>query len=200
MSIDDRETTLRPQPDVTAQPSRRRWWSTVWGLLSIVLGVIAIVAAFWATLATVLFFAVLLTLVGISQIVDATTSRDEPGFAWRLGIGILTAVVGAMILLDPVGGAIGLTLLLAIFFISAGVFRLILASQLSGNGKGWFAASGVLDLVLGVLILLHWPASGVWVIGLFLGIDLIVFGLAIVMLAAQNPYFSSYSPNAQLEQ
>lgn len=152
--------------------------------MSIILGVIAIVAAFWATLATVLFFAVLLTLVGISQVVDAATTRHEPAFGWRLGIGILTTLVGGLILFDPVSGAIGLTLLLAVFFITAGVFRLVLASQLIGNGKGWFAASGVLDLVLGLFIALHWPASGVWVIGLFVGIDLIFFGLAMIMMAA----------------
>ncbi|MEZ6097786.1 MAG: DUF308 domain-containing protein [Pirellulaceae bacterium] len=174
------------QTHAVGQIRKRPWWFAACGVLLVVVGMVAIMAAFWATLATVLFFAVLLLIAGVGQIADATATRKEPGFGWRLGIGILTALVGGLIVFDPVGGAIGLTLLIAIFFIFEGVLRLVLASQLIGGGKSWFIASGVLDFVLGLLIAIQWPASGVWVIGLFLGIDLMLLGMAMLLLSAHR--------------
>lgn len=106
-------------------------------------------------------------------------------------IGILTTLVGGLIIFAPVAGAVGLTLLIATFFIFEGFLRLVLAGQIIGGGKGWFIASGVLDLVLGLLIAIQWPASGVWVIGLFLGIDLIFIGVAMLLLATQRSQLTS---------
>lgn len=180
------ETDNPNQTHAVGQLPKRPWWFAACGVVSVVLGIVALAAAFWATLATVLFFAVLLLIAGVGQIADATATRNEPGFGWRLGIGILTALVGGLIVFDPVGGAIGLTLLIAMFFILEGVLRLVLAGQLIGSGKGWFIASGVLDLILGLLIAIQWPASGVWVIGLFLGIDLIFLGMAMFLLSAHR--------------
>ena len=74
------------------------------GVLSAVLGIVAIAAAFWATLVTVLFFAVLLLIAGVGQIADATATRNEPAFGWRLGIEFLTALVGGLIVFDRVSG------------------------------------------------------------------------------------------------
>ena len=42
---------------------------------------------------------------------------------------------------------------------------------------GWSLASGVIDVVLGMLILLEWPESALWVIGLFVGINLLFRGM-----------------------
>ena len=48
---------------------------------------------------------------------------------------------------------------------------------------GWALASGIIDLILGVMIWQEWPASALWVIGLFLGvfrgINWIALGLAL---------------------
>lgn len=191
MSTNQIETDSPNRPHADSRAHKRSWWFTACGVLTIVLGVVAIAAAFWATLATVLFFAVLLLIAGIGQIVDATATRYEPGFGWRLGIGILTTLVGGLIVFDPVAGAIGLTLLIATFFIFEGLLRLVLSSQLIGSGKRWFIASGVLDLVLGLLIAIQWPESGVWVIGLFLGIDLIFIGTVMLLLSAHRSQLTS---------
>lgn len=191
MSMSHVESDNLEQPHAVGRVPKRPWWFAACGVLLVVLGIVAIAAAFWATLATVLFFAVLLLIAGVGQVADATATRSQPGFGWRLGIGILTTLVGGLIIFDPVGGAIGLTLLIAMFFIFEGVLRLVLSSQLIGGGKGWFIASGVLDLLLGLLITFQWPASGVWVIGLFLGIDLIFVGMAMILLAAHKSKLAS---------
>lgn len=184
MSITETESAESrsvPADTLGARPG----WYAAWGVLSVVAGLIAMGAAFWATVATVLIFAVLLLLSGVAQIAEAFATRDRAGFAWRLGIGILTTIAGGLIVADPISGAIGLTFLIAMFFVFAGILKIILAGQLETVGRGWFLTIGILDLLLGLLIALQWPASGIWVIGLFIGIDLVLIGFALVFLAVQ---------------
>jgi uncharacterized membrane protein HdeD (DUF308 family) len=157
-----------------------RLWFTVLGGVLVALGAIAIVAAFAATLATVLLFGVLLLMGGVAQIFHAFSARRWRGFTLHLLVGILYATVGVLILIDPVAGAIGLTLLLAAFFIGLGCLKVILAVQAE---SGWFGLSGALDLLLGILVLVGWPQTGVWVIGLFVGIELVFAGLSLLLLA-----------------
>jgi len=83
----------------------------------------------------------------------------------------------------PVMSAEGLTLVMGMFFLIAGLFQLIAALWAHLPGWGWQALSGVVTSILGVLVLAGWPASGLWVIGLFVGIELIFYGWAWIALA-----------------
>jgi uncharacterized membrane protein HdeD (DUF308 family) len=69
------------------------------------------------------------------------------------------------------------------FFLVGGLFQLVGSVALALPGWGWQAADGVITFVLGLLVLAGWPTSGLWVIGLFLGIDLILYGGAWIALA-----------------
>ena len=51
------------------------------------------------------------------------------------------------------------------------------------RGWGWLLASGIVSVVLGWMIWAQWPASGLWVIGLLVGIQLLFTGWSLVMLA-----------------
>jgi uncharacterized membrane protein HdeD (DUF308 family) len=171
------ERELGPSPaDVRQNPG----WFVALGALLVVLGVIAMVAAFAATLATVLFFGVLLLIVGVVQIAHALAAARWRGFFVHLVGGILYAVVGGLIVFDPVAGAIGLTLLLAVFFVLGGILKIVLGFQ---GESAWFTLSGIVDLVLGLLIAIGWPGTGTWVIGLFLGIELVFTGLSLILVA-----------------
>ena len=48
----------------------------------------------------------------------------------------------------------------------------------------WVALSGVITLLLGLLILARWPVNSVYILGLFLGIDLIMAGACWIGLGA----------------
>jgi uncharacterized membrane protein HdeD (DUF308 family) len=177
MSIEN-EQGLGPGPaEVRYHPG----WFLFLGIVLVVLGAISMVAAFAATLATVLFFGVLLLVGGVTQIVHALSTARWRGFLLHLLGGVLYAAIGGMIIADPVSGAIGLTLLLAIFFIVGGVFKIVLGIQAE---SGWFAFSGLIDLLLGVLVWVGWPQTGTWVIGLFVGIELVLAGLGLIMVAS----------------
>jgi uncharacterized membrane protein HdeD (DUF308 family) len=76
-----------------------------------------------------------------------------------------------------------LTLVMALFFLVGGLFQIVGSAALGLSGWGWHVVDGLITIVLGVLILTQWPASGLWVIGLFIGIDLIFYGLAWIAIA-----------------
>jgi uncharacterized membrane protein HdeD (DUF308 family) len=69
-------------------------------------------------------------------------------------------------------------MLMAVFFLVSGLFQFIGSIWVALPGWGWQAVDGIIAIVLGLLVLAQWPASGLWVIGLFIGIDLIFYGAA----------------------
>jgi uncharacterized membrane protein HdeD (DUF308 family) len=101
----------------------------------------------------------------------------------HLLIGILYTVVGFMISDEPVENAILLTKMIAIFLIVAGLFNIVAALLHRFHRWGWVLLNGCVTLLMGVLINRQWPGSALWVIGLFVGIEMIFNGWAWIMLA-----------------
>src|SRR5262249_39372703 len=97
--------------------------------------------------------------------------------------GSLVGRLGAVMVWGPVVAAEILTLLMGAFFLVAGLFQLITPFVVSLPDWGWHALNGVITLLLGILILAQWPVSGLWVIGLFVGIELIFYGGPWIVLA-----------------
>lgn len=163
---------------------KNEWiWFLALGIGLIAVGVVALGAAFLATVATVAVFGVFLVIAGIAQTVSAFWSPRWRGLMVHMLTGILYLVVGYIVIDNPVESAIGLTLLIACFFVVAGVFRITVALIERFHNWGWCLLSGCIATLLGILILKQWPTSGVWVIGLFLGIEMIFNGLAWIMMA-----------------
>ena len=142
-------------------------------------GLLAIGSPFVAGLSVVLATGVLLIIGGAGQLVFAF--KAGAGLVSIL-VGILSVVVGGYMLANP-GAALGsLTLLLAAFFIASGVFEAVLAFQARPlKGWGWSLFSGIVSFVLGAMIWAQFPVSGVWAIGVLLGIKLLFGGWTLVM-------------------
>lgn len=163
---------------------REKWgWLLGLGLVSIILGIIALSSSALFTLASVFFLGWILLVGGILELINAFWQRQWGGFFLHLFNGILAAVVGVIMMGNPAASAVLLTLLLAMFFMVAGLFRLIAALAMRYPSWGWRLFNGIITLLLGILIWAQWPVSGLWVIGLFVGLDLIISGWASVMLA-----------------
>jgi uncharacterized membrane protein HdeD (DUF308 family) len=163
---------------------RPLWWLFfILGLVSIFLGMVAIGSTFIATLASVLVFGVLLLIAGITEVIHAVMVRNLKGFALHLLAAGLYLIAGLFMLEDPVRAAEVLTLLLAASFLVGGGLRIIFSLVTRFHAWPWVLLNGVVDLVLGVLILNRWPGSSLWVIGLFVGIDLLFHGWSWVILA-----------------
>lgn len=162
---------------------RHRWgWFLALGIALIILGMIAIGAAIPATFLTIAFLGWLLLIGGVAQMFSAVFSHHGSGFFMHLLAGILYLIVGVLIVANPAAGAITLTLLLAAFFMFEGVFRIVSAASMRFPRWGWAVASGIITLLLGLMIWAQWPLSGLWVIGMFVGIDMIIYGWSLVML------------------
>jgi uncharacterized membrane protein HdeD (DUF308 family) len=101
---------------------------------------------------------------------------------------MLYAVAGLIIVANPGAAAITLTLLVAMLLIVSGVFRIVVAVAVPFQNRWWLVLHGVINLILGISIWRDWPLSGLWVIGLFIGIDMVFNGWSLVMLglAAKN--------------
>ncbi|MEX6506363.1 HdeD family acid-resistance protein [Jiella sp. M17.18] len=160
------------------------------GGLMIVVGILAILAPFVATLASTLFFGWLLIFGGIVGAISAFRANGAPGFFSSILLAILAVVLGAVIIYDPLAGAVTLTWALAAFFLLSGIFNLSIASALrASTGRFWLIViSGVVDIVLAAYLIFGLPGTAVWAVGLFLGISFLTsgFGLLFSALDARN--------------
>lgn len=163
---------------------RKNWgWLLVLGIILLALGVIALLDSVLVTAVSMLFFGWILIIAGIVEGVQTFRHRRSGHLFLHVLNTILSIVVGIMLLLNPLTGALVLTLLLAIYFTVAGIFRIITAASIRVPGWGWALFNGIVTLILGILVWAHWPSTGLWIIGLFIGIDLIVVGWSQIMTA-----------------
>jgi uncharacterized membrane protein HdeD (DUF308 family) len=163
---------------------RGNWgWLLALGIILIVLGTAAVAMPFVASLATAMAFGVLLLMGGIAQLVGASWTRDWSGFFLSLLAGLLYVVLGFLFLRDPGDALLAMTLLLACVLMVGGLFRIIGSLMYRFPHWGWVCTGGVINLILGIMIWQQWPFSGLWVIGLFVGIDMIFNGWTWVMLS-----------------
>jgi uncharacterized membrane protein HdeD (DUF308 family) len=163
-------------------------WFLILGIAIMVLGAAAIGSAFIATLMTVMVFGILLLVGGVVQVINAFLARTWRGFFTLALVGALQLIIGGLMIEHPLEAGEALTLMMAIAFVFGGVTRLIYGVMQSFSGRGWVLLNGLVTLVLGLAIWRGWPQSSVWVIGLFVGIDLLFSGWSWVMLGLAVKY------------
>ncbi|HTY55556.1 MAG TPA: HdeD family acid-resistance protein [Candidatus Binataceae bacterium] len=164
-----------------------RTWFLCLGIALIILGMLAIASAELMTVVSVMLFGWILIFGGIFEIVHGISRRRWGGFFINLMGGALYAVAGVLMITNPRVAAVTLTLLIAMVLIVAGSFRIFVSIATPMHHRGWVILNGVISLFLGFSIWDSWPLSGTWVIGLFIGIDMIFDGWTEVMLAASVP-------------
>ena len=168
------------------QGLQKNWgWLLALGIISIILGLLALGSSAFFTVASMIFFGWILLIMGILEMVYSFWQRHWGGFFLHLLNGILAIVVGLIMILNPAASAIILTLLLAMFFMVAGLFRIITALSMRFPSWGWRLFDGIITLLLGILLWAQWPVSGFWAMGMFIGIYLIFSGWSCVMLALE---------------
>ncbi len=174
---------LSAPPLIDSDELRRHGgWFLFLGIALIVLGVIAVLFDVLTTVASVLVFGWLLVIAGIIEIVHGFQTHRWGGFFLHLLGGLLFLVAGVLFVAHPLAGALSLTLFLGALFLVGGIFEIVGALRLRAPHWGWRVLSGVVTGVLGLLLWLQWPASGLWFIGFAVGIGLIFRGWAWAML------------------
>ncbi len=171
-------------PGVTRPEGLKELWLLLvgTGAALVVLGALAVVSAFVASLATTAVFGTLLLLGAIFQTADSFWVRRWRGSVLSLLAGALYLSTGLFLVEHPVEATRGLALVVAGCLLVGGSVRVTLSLVERFQGWAWWLVNGAVALVLGVAIWRQWPVSGDWVIGLFVGIEMVLSGLSWVML------------------
>lgn len=155
----------------------KNWsWFLVLGIGLIVVGTLAMSWAVTATIASVVVCGSFVTAGGVMNIVSAFAARKWRGFSMHFFLGVLYTFVGLYMMMSPINAAETVTLFLAFALIFGGFLRMIFAISERFQGWGWVLLNGFVALLLGASIAAHWPISGAWIIGFFVGVDLILNG------------------------
>jgi len=163
---------------------RNQWWCfLLLGLALVVIGSLCIAEPFVPSIASVVVLGFLLIAAGIMQVVSSFWAGKWSGMLLHMLIGVLYGVVGYMIVDAPGLSMLLLTKFIAIFLIVSGLFRSVSALFLRFHDWGWVLLNGVVTLLLGIIINRQMPEAALWVIGLFIGIEMIFNGWSWVMLA-----------------
>jgi uncharacterized membrane protein HdeD (DUF308 family) len=171
--------------ETLAQPLQHRnpVWLLALGILNLIAGFLALASPLIAPLISVVFIGSILLITGAAHLVHAFMIRNWRGFVLDLLTGLLSLVVGLLILFKPGVGLLGVTLLMASLLIALGAFRLIFSLVHRELEHRWLLAlSGLVTLLVGFLIAFEWPVSAFWVLGTFLGIDLLFYGFSLLSL------------------
>jgi uncharacterized membrane protein HdeD (DUF308 family) len=155
------------------------------GIVMMVLGLLAVAEPNIATLAVAIFVGWLFFVGGIFRALFVWHTRRMPGFGWSMLSALLAVLLGLILIARPMAGVLTLTMVLVAFFILEGITAIVIAVQHRGHltSWGWVLLSGIVDLLLAFLIWEGWPTSADWAIGLLVGINMIFFGLSLVMTA-----------------
>ena len=158
---------------------RPRWgWIVAFGVVSVLAGLIALGGAtMFATATAVYIVGFMMLFEGATEIVAAFNAKEWSHRILWLLLGALYVFAGIICLQNPFAAATILTLLLGFALIIGGLVRIFLATRMRhGTPWGWVVFSGLISFFLGWIIISHWPVSGFFVLGIFLGVDLIFIG------------------------
>lgn len=175
----------RLTPYITDIAEVRKNWGffLVLGLLLIALGATALYFNVFTTLFSVFLLGVLLIISGIAQIIQSFLARKWSGLFLSLIAGVLYIVVGFLCVTRPLLSAASLTILISAFLLVSGLARMFTSALIRFEQWGWVFFNGIVTFLLGVMIYLDWPLSGLWIIGMFVGIDMILSGWSWTILA-----------------
>lgn len=158
--------------------------SILWGVLLVILGVLAVASPFLAAVAVNAVVGWLIVFAGIVHVVLAFHAHGAGTVIWRLLVGIAYLAFGTYVILHPVLGVASLTLLLAALFVIEGILDLVMYFKMRPlHGSAWLLIDGIITLVLGGMIYAQWPSSSAWAIGTLVGISMIISGIARISMS-----------------
>jgi uncharacterized membrane protein HdeD (DUF308 family) len=184
--------------DVTSLQSEmsaavREHWKAflIEGILLVILGLAAMIVPPLASLAVTIFLGWMFLISGVAGLALTFWARRMPGFWWSLLSAVLALAAGIILLAQPVQGTLTLTIVVGAYFLAEGVATIMYAlehrRELSERWS-WLLVAGLMDLLIGAVIVIGLPESALWAVGLLVGINLLFGGASLIgmALAARN--------------
>lgn len=178
--------TLEKDMQQVADEVRANWgWLMAMGLALTALGAVGLYMAGALTVASLWWFGVLTIAGGVATLVDAFRAEGWRAKLWEMLIAVIYVAAGIVMLLNPGASAVWFTLFIAAFLFASGILRIITGFQIREQvkGWGWTVFGGVASTVLAIMIWAQWPVSGLWVIGMFIAIEMIMQGTSMISIA-----------------
>jgi uncharacterized membrane protein HdeD (DUF308 family) len=180
----------RFQTEILLEELPRQWgWLLALGILMVVLGTLGMGIAFYVTLASVLIYSGFLIGAGILQLWQGIKAKETAwsGRTQQFLVALFYLAIAALIIWDPIAASAGLTLFLGALLAGIGVVRIVdaLRCRRAGWQWAWPLVAGILNLILAAIILFSWPFSGLWVIGLFISIEMIINGWLLIFVSLE---------------
>jgi uncharacterized membrane protein HdeD (DUF308 family) len=156
------------------------------GILLAAAGAVAIIVPQIATVAIAFFIGWLLIAAGGMRLMSLFNAKHVPGFWGLVLIAAFTVLLGAILALAPVKGALTLTMVLVVYFFAHGIASFVFAYAIrsSTDRWPWMLLSGLVDMVLAGIIVAGWPGTADWVPGLLVGVNMVFTGLVLIFAAA----------------
>jgi len=155
------------------------------GIFSIILGLIGTFMATVFTMASMVFFGVLVIIAGAFFFIEGFSSPNNKTKAMYILISLLYLVSGGIMITYPEVSAVSFTFIMAALFIAIGIVRIVIGFKVKPEtGQwAWVVVSGLLSVALGIMIYMQWPSNSSWIIGLFISVELVVQGIVSIIFA-----------------
>lgn len=160
-------------------------WLLIFGILSIVAGFVAMSTPLFMTYAIGVILGVLLFINGIFEFANAFSYKGFVRVVGHIFLALLYLFCGVSILAAPLQSMVSLTFFISLLLIASGVAKAVISISEHKTNPNWslLLFNGTINILLGLMLLNDWPASGLWALGLFLGIDLMFSGVTTTFIA-----------------
>ncbi len=150
-------------------------WILAYGVLSVVLGILAFAAPFAATLAATLVIGIFFMAAGVTSIIAGIVGKGHGSRAYAILFGLLSLFIGGVMAFEPATGVLSLTMLVAVWLGVRGVMELVFGFRMR-RGRGMMVVLGIVNLVLAGFVLATLPWSALMLPGYVLGISFLLGG------------------------
>ena len=182
ISLDAAAAAMR---DVMRDTVRRySLWYLIQGILMVVIGILALIYPWIASVAIVRLLGWFLIISGVLQAIGLIGAREVPYFWLELISAVLAIVIGLLLLRHTDAGLLFFSVLFVVYFMIEGIVKTIFALAIRPFPNwGWVLASGLVGIALSLYLWSNLSTASEWLLGLLFGILLIVEGAALTSLA-----------------
>lgn len=179
-----RRLELEARPELLTERVTRNWgWLVGLGILSIVVGTLAILLPFVSSIAVNAMIGALFFVAGVAALIHAWRDGAWKGRLAQVGIGIVYLIGGALVVLEPFAALVAFSIVVAVMMLVAGVWRVWEGVKMRPEpGWGWMTTAGALMAAIGVAIWFAFPGAAFWLLGTLAGVGFIAEGWALLFL------------------